>query len=127
MNEELYLTDEQYLCILKKIEATIAQDGFRPSCFDSNALGDKYTESNCGFCCDEFTDKDTAMFPDRFPERKSMKYQGKNHRCPFDVRKEPGILGWGSGCFGDCYLFQNRRYDIKLMREMVDRVIEDVR
>ena len=34
VNDELYLTDEQYLRILKKIETTVGQGGFKVSCAD---------------------------------------------------------------------------------------------
>jgi len=127
---ELRLTDEQYLRVLKKIEATIAQAGFRPSCFDSTFPGDKYTESNCGFCNDAYTDEDMALFPDQFPGRKTMKYLGKNHRCPFDTRDRPGILGWGCGCFCECYLFAHFNkgdWNLSRMREMVDCAIKEAR
>ena len=130
MNNELRLTDEQYLRVLKKIEATIANAGFMVSCSDCTVVGSKSTDSNCGFCNDEYTDEDMALFPEQFPERKSMKYRGENHRCPFDVRKKLCALGWGSGCFYDCYLFQHlgkRDWNLSLMREMVDHAIEVAR
>ena len=127
MNKELYLTDEQCLKVLKKIEAVVVYDDFVPSCFDSTFPGDKYTESNCGFCNDAFTEVDMALFPEQYPERRSMKYRLEGHRCPFDERIEPGLLGWGSGCFGGCYLFKHRvkqDWNLLLMREMVNDVLE---
>jgi len=122
----IQLTDEQYQRVLRKIETTIAQDDFKVSCFDSTFPGDKYTESNCGFCNDEYTDRDMALFPKQFPERKSMKYRQKNHKCPFDERNAPNVIGWGCGCFGKCYLFGHlgeQNWNLSSMREMVKRAI----
>ena len=127
MVKELELTDEQYLRLLKGIRTTIASEGFKVDCSDCTITGCKSTDSNCGLCNDAYTERDMALFPDQFPERRTMKYRGENHRCPFDVRKEPAILGWGNGCFYECYLFQHlvrRDWDLSLMREMVDHTIE---
>jgi len=126
MEKELRLTDEQYLGVLRKIEVDVAQDDFKVGCSDCVATGYKSTDSNCGFCNDEYTDKDTALFPERFPIRKSMKYRRENHRCPFDERNEPGIMGWGYGCFSRCYLFRHLGrcdWNLSSMREMVARAI----
>jgi hypothetical protein len=124
-NGEIYLSDEQYRKILWKIKDVVDTPRFSPTCFDSTALGDKYTESNCGLCNDGFTDEETALFPSKFPERREMKYRLGNHRCPFDMREIPGLLGWGNGCFSGCYLFKNTRvgYDVELMKMLVDSAI----
>ena len=130
MNGELYLTNEQYFRVLKRIEVTIAQDDFRVGCSDCTMVGAKSTDCNCGFCNDEYTDEDMALFPDQYPGRKAMKYRKENHRCPFDMREEPEILGWGNGCFYGCYLFKHlgkRNWDLLLMRKMVDHAIEVAR
>ncbi len=130
MTEELQLTDEQYLRVLRKIEATITQDGFKVSCSDCTVVGQKSTDSNCGFCNDAYTDEDMALFPDQYPGRKSMKYRQKSHWCPFDMRDKSGILGWGYGCFPECYLFRHlgkRDWNLALMREMVDHTVEVAR
>jgi hypothetical protein len=109
MNEDdIYLSDKQYLDTLYKIKRTISRKGFKIICEDSTQIGNKYTTSNCGMCSDDFTTKETALFPDEFPERKSMKYRKEYHHCPFDWR-EP--LAWKSdyiryGCFYTCAIFQ---------------------
>ena len=121
--DDLYLTDTQYLKILKKIKETVDQENFRPNYFDSTFTGDKYTESNCGLCNDNFTDKETALFPEAFPNRKSMKYSLAHHKCPFDQRNQPTD---SKGCFYYCYLFQNKKHDLKLMRKMVDNLLSAV-
>ena len=127
MNDKLQLTDEQYLRILRKIETTVAQVDFWVGCSDCTVIGSKSTDSNCGFCNDDYIDEDMALFPDQFPERKTTKYRRENHKCPFDMRKEPGILGWGYSCFDGCYLFKHlgkHDWNLSLMREMVDHAIE---
>jgi len=124
---KLYLTDAQYKRILGKIEEVVNSPNFAVHCFDSTFPSDKYTESNCGFCNKDFTELDTALFPAQFPGRKSLKYRKSNHKCPFDTREEPGILGWGAGCFPKCYLFKDRgkkEYDLEAIRSMVRRLTE---
>lgn len=126
-DNKLYLTDDQYRRILGKIEEVVNSPNFAADCFNSNFPGDKYTTSNCGFCNDDFTELDTAIFPSQFPGRKSMKYRRENHKCPFDTRKDPGLLGWGCGCFSKCHLFEGqgeRGYDLEVIREMVKRLLK---
>jgi len=128
VNDELYLTDEQYLRILKKIETTVGQGGFKVSCADYTVVGQKFTNSNCGFCNSAYTEKGMALFPDQFPVRRTMKYRRANHRCPFDMRNNAGF--WSHGCFFECYLFKHRGkrdWSLSLMREMVDHVVEVAR
>ena len=125
-NRSIYLTDEQYYSILLKIKETVNAPDFAVRCVDSTTIGDKYTWSNCGFCNDNFTEEETALFPDQFPGRKSMKYRLENHKCPFDLRRKPGILGWGSGCFYRCYVFSHRGkrdWDLDYMKALVDETI----
>ncbi len=122
--KELYLTDSQYKRILGKIEKEVNSPGFKVSRFDSTSLWDKYNDSNRGFCNDNFTELDTALFPDKFPGRKSMKYQESNHKCPFDTRKEPGFLGWGSGCFSQCYLFK-KECNLETIKTLVKELTND--
>ena len=127
MNKELRLTDEQYLRVLRKIEATIAQVDFKVVCSDCTVTGQKSTDSNCGFCNNEYTDEDMALFPGQYPERKTMKYREESHKCPFDMREEPGIIGWMYGCFYGCYLFEHLGkgdWNLVLMREAVVQVLE---
>ena len=130
MNNGLHLTDEQYLRVLKKIEATVNQDSFKVRCSDCTDVGQRSTDSNCGFCNGAYTDEDMALFPGQFPERRSMKYREENHRCPFDMREKPKIAGWGNGCFYECYLFKHLGkgdWKLPLMRKMVDHAIEIAR
>ena len=133
MKKSIHLTDTQYKRILLKIKETVGQEEFQYSCVDSTNIGDKYTRSNCGFCNDEFAEKDTALFPENFPERKSIKYRQEHHQCPFDMRSKN--VHFGFGCFYDCCLFQNKRYrrlydgkgesiNTQKIRELVDETIK---
>jgi len=122
--EDLYLTNLQYVEILLKIQKVVNAPDFQPTFYDCTEPGNHHTDSNCGFCNEGFTTKETAYFPEYFPSRTSMKYRQDHHRCPFDMGPA-GILGWGSGCFYRCYLFNNKEHDIDLMRRMVSNLIED--
>jgi len=122
--EDLYLTNLQYVEILLKIKEVVDRPNFQPIFYDSTEPGNQYTESNCGFCNEGFTTKETAYFPEYFPKRRTMKYRQDHHRCPFDMGPA-GNLGWASGCFYRCYLFNNKEHDVDLMRRMVDKLLED--
>ena len=128
MNKDIYLTDEQYKSILLKIKETVYKEDFQYQCFDSTTPGDRFTISNCGFCNDDFTEQKTALFPDQFPERKSMKYREAHHKCPFDMRVK--IESSDIGCFYHCRLFQSGRYggrpEIEEIRELVDKTIQEI-
>lgn len=101
------LTDEQYEDLLRKMLETVTSLNFEPTCVDSTDIGDKYTRSNCGLCNDEYTTIETAMWPDQFPQRKTMKYRGRNHKCPYDMRES--VIHWEWSCFFKCRLFQGKR------------------
>lgn len=98
--KNIHLTDEQYFEILQKILQEVEQPRFEGSVHDSTTIGDKYTESNCGMCSEKYTTKENALFPDEFPERKSLKYRETWQRCPFDSRKDPDL----NGCYYFCIL-----------------------
>ena len=108
----LYLTDRQYLDILEKIEQKLKEGSFDYYIYDSNEIGNKYTESNLGFCNEDYTTLDTALFPNQFIEfgYKGMKYKKENQACPFDdrvrtLKNEKGCfnsIGWG--CYYTCCL-----------------------
>lgn len=121
----MYLSDKEYEKILVKIKDAVNKDGFTPYCRDSDQIGNKYNKTNCGFCNDNFTDPETALFPDKFPVRKEMKYRKKHHICPFDTRqfgltiKQPSCY---TGCFYHCYLFNGGR-DVELIRLMAEATL----
>lgn len=106
MSKNLYLTDDQYLCLLAKIVEAVEQEDFIPSCDDDTTIGSKHTGSNCGLCNDDFATLETAMFPDQFESgRKSMKYRQDHQLCPFDKRTLDDNLF--NGCFYTCCLFHD--------------------
>ena len=116
------LTDKQYSDILQMIKKTVEAPNFKSNCYDSDMIGDKYTESNCGFCNDNYATEETASgraFRSKYYLKDLRKYQ----KCPFDLRPQtiPVYKGWGKkrkyikeektdysfGCFYDCFLFGN--------------------
>lgn len=123
---ESHLSDAQYLDLLQKIKARINQPEFVVYCYDSTVVGNRYTESNCGLCNEEFVTADTAMFPGYFPGRRDMKYRQKHHKCPFDLRGAEPAEGFSMGCFYSCYLFKNRQHDLVHMNALVDGALKKV-
>lgn len=119
-DNHLNITDQQYLDLLLKIKETVNQPNFKPIWDDSDQIGNKYTESNCGLCNDNFTIKETALFPKDFPQRKDMKYHKQIHKCPFDFRKKVGF----NGCFYTCWFFKRGLRDVNKIRSLVDEQIK---
>ena len=131
MDKKLCLTDEQYKKLLFKVKEIVDVKGFGYSCEDSTMVGNKHTISNCGFCNDEFVDKDMALFPDEYPQRKTMKDRLDHHKCPFDMRIR-NKYSYSYGCFYHCCLFQHKRYRGKSittieLRELVDKRIMEIK
>ena len=125
----MYLSDTSYFTILKKIETKVNDPDFSPRFEDSTTIGEKHTISNCGFCNDDFTDLESAMWPADFPQRKDMKYRLEHHKCPFDMR----ITGdFNFGCFYQCLLFKpskdmrglNNKTKIEIMKQLVAKTIK---
>jgi len=119
---EIHLTDKQYLNLLFKIRDVVNAPNFEVYRYDSTQVGNKYTESNCGMCNDNFTELDMTLFPDQYPDRKCMKYKKKNHKCPFDMRE---TTDFSMGCFYHCYLFAKKQgtFETEILSEMVDETI----
>lgn len=126
----MYLTNEQYLEILNVIEKELNKN-INPNIFDNDTIGNKYTNSNIGFCNDNFTTYETALFPDDFLKfnRKTLKYRLKPHACPFDNRvrnlyekEEDTSINLGSGCFYTCCLNNN-----KLSNQELKEYVKDTR
>lgn len=105
MSKELYLTDEQYVKLLDKVENLIHKyDSFQV--VDSTEIGNKYTTSNVGLCNDEeMTDEDNAMFPEYFIKhgRTGTKYRQKHQLCPFDTRINNILTETPVNMFNGCY------------------------
>lgn len=116
-----YLTDQQYIAVLKKIKKTVDSKDFKPKCYDSTTLGAKYTESNCGFCNDNYaSEKDGSAHRKAFRTPYYLKDRRKGQACPFDLRKK--ALEYG--CFYKCYLFKGGK-DIKWIRTRVDKILKE--
>ncbi len=125
---EIHLNDEQYRRILIKIRNVVNADGFASTCYDSTEMGNKFTESNCGFCNEEFTELDTAYWPDRFPQDTSMKHTRKDQKCPFDILPTPKRF-ISCGCYYTCFIFHGRTYGedkVKKIRLLVALKIKEV-
>jgi len=120
---EMYMSDAEYVKILEKIVDAVNQPGFKPEFYDDTTTGAKRTWSNCGLCNDDenstFATKENVAFPDQFPHRRDFKSFETHQQCPFDWRKKPDI----NGCFHTCYLFQNKRSSISVdsIRRMAAR------
>lgn len=117
--DEMYLSDSQYLSLLQTIKEAINTPNFKPIWYDCTDIGDKSTQTNCGLCNDNFTTKDMAMFPNEFPERKDMKYPKEYHKCPFDYRKKQSL----NGCFYTCWFFKRHLTDINKIQDLVEQQI----
>jgi len=119
----MYLTDKQYLTLLKTIRAEL-DTGKKVSGYDCTDIGNKDTSFSFGLCCDDYTTLDTAMFPSEFPNRASMKYTKKYHKCPLDWRKLSEMDG--RGCFYTCSFFQRGLKDKERIKKLYDDLIARV-
>ncbi len=119
----MYLTDEQHLMFLKKQRERLNHID-KATGIDSTTIGDKYTTTNVGMCDDSLTTKETALFPDEFPQRMSSKYTEKYHKCPLDKRKlsELGM----NGCFHTCRFFKDGLRSITRIKLLYDELIKEV-
>jgi len=124
IDTELYLTDEQYLDLLKKVRKDL--EGLREVFADDCTItGMKHTISDVGLCAgvetesgwakDKYTIRETAMWPKDFdkigkvkwpyPQQFTMKYRQDWHRCPLDRRENPNV----NGCFYTCMIFKLKK------------------
>ena len=128
--DHLNLSDKMFLEALYKIKDIVNKKDFHPTSYSCEETGYKETKTNCGMCNqDELTTKENSLFPEQFPERRSLRYRKQNQQCPFDMRKESE----SNGCYYSCYVFmmfkyekKNRGYDINRMKEMVKDRIQEV-
>ena len=78
--------------------------------------------------------EETAMWPKEFrkrgkvkyesPQMRARKYTKDKHRCPLDVRKNPGL----NGCFYTCMMFQKKfpTPNLARIKELYDKQIAKV-
>lgn len=125
------LTDMQYYEILNKIKKTVRDPKFKPYCYDSDQWGNKYNESNCGFCNDNYATEETAS-GEACRTKYYLKDLRKYQKCPFDLRPRtvPVFKGWGKkreyikeektdysfGCFYNCFIFGQGKIFKKLRK-----------
>ena len=143
-DNDIYLTDEQYLDLLKKVREDLNRIK-KIVAIDSDQTGNKHTFTNCGLCTgyigrgecwsrDTHVTMETALFPEDFkkkgktrpyPQQFSMKYRKDQHRCPLDSKKGSRDA-MASGCFYRCMIFQRkfRTPTIKEMKRMYDKIIQ---
>jgi hypothetical protein len=122
-NRDLYITDDQYLSLLKSIRAKLDFTN-KASGFDCTDIGNKDTQCNVGMCSDEHTTKELALFPEQFPSRKAMKYTEQHHKCPLDWR--PVSTEFRSGCFYTCMFFKRGLRNIETIKGLYDEEIARV-
>ncbi len=119
-----YLTDEQYLKCLRRIAWNLADPNFKMEGEDSTCIRDKYTKTNFGMCNDEgLCDAENAMWPDQYPERKSLAHQEEWQLCPCDSRVftfySLSDLDKWRGCFYSCYYFTHRIQDQTIIKDLM--------
>jgi len=86
---KMHLSYKQWLDLLYKIKKVVSKRGFKAKGEDSTSTGNKYTTSNCGLCNDNFSTKETALWPEHFEEgRITLKYLEEYQKCPFDWREK---------------------------------------
>lgn len=138
-NIDSYLSDSQYLILLDKIyEKLKSTDKFE--LVDSNIIGNKYVASNIGFCNEDYTTIENALFIVDYIEykRKSLKYRDKLHACPFDNRvrnnmEKSSCSDFGSGCFYTCCLKKNiskedlKKYVLDTKEKFLNGDLEKIR
>lgn len=118
---DLYLTDKQYLVVLRRVRKRIAESTEEVTGYDDTTVGSKHTHCEAGLCCDDpkvYT-KEMNLFPDQYPGRVSDKYRKEEHYCPLAGRKN------SSGCFYGCLFFKEHLTDKKKILALYDqRIIE---
>ena len=133
MERSLYLTDEQYLELLKRIRKDLDK-------IESIFVEDSTV--NVGLCAgvlsksgnwykDKYVTLETALWPEAFkkigkvqcenPQMFKMKYRGDGHSCPLDERK-----GATDGCFYHCRAFKNRKLGVEEVKRLYDERIREV-
>lgn len=118
---DIFLTDKQYFWLLQKARDNLDKIEKAEGC-DSTETGNKYTKTNIGLCNTDLTTLETALFPDQYPERKSLKYRKENHMCPLDSRSYKT-----TGCFYTCLFFKNNLKDIGKIKLLYDKLIDSIR
>jgi len=141
LTNNIHLTDEQYLDLLKRIRQDL--DTIKEiEAVDCTDIGNKHTQVNVGLCAgvltpngwykDKYTTIETAMWPSDFrtvgkskhmyPQQFAMKYRKHNHKCPLDKRKKGD---YSIGCFYSCLAFKEKNLTIEAVKKLYDRTIAE--
>lgn len=120
MSRNIYLSDDRYLAVLKRLRARIA-NGLPFKAHDDDTPGDKSTACSWGLCSDDraaWPNAEDHLWPDEFTNggRVAPLYRQRHHRCPIDTRNNADLLKSGNGCFHTCAHF-SKHYT--LTREQV--------
>lgn len=134
---DMYLTDQQYLDLLKSIRKDLDSID-KVYAYDSTQIGNKFTETNCGLCAvdddghDRHVTEETAMWPKDFkrqgkteypyPQQFARKYRKEKHKCPLDDREGKH----SDGCFYNCLAFNKKNLSIKEVKRLYDEMIKKV-
>lgn len=119
---DLYLTDKQYLVVLRRVRKRIAESTEEVTGYDDTTVGCKHTYCSVGLCCDDpkvYT-KEMNLFPEQYPGRVSDKYRKDEHFCPLSGK------GVSSGCFYNCLFFKRHLVDRGTILELYDNRIREV-
>lgn len=122
MDKEIYLSDEQYLQLLY-IGRTHLDGVKHVYAEDSTCTGNKYTTTNVGLCNEELCTKEIALWPHKWPGRKTIKYRASGQKCPLDTRVSGDT---SSGCFYHCVIFQKKCTDIEHIKQLYDTCIATI-
>ena len=120
MDEDIFLTDQQYLTTLK-LGRNLLNTIKKADGFDCNIIGCKNTETNIGLCNPELVTKETSLWP----ERKVMKYRKNHHKCPLDWRTLDKL--GTNGCFYTCRFFKKKEFNIENIKRLYDERILEVK
>jgi hypothetical protein len=111
-DNDLHLTDTQYLLALERLRAYIAESSDELVAWDSEYVGDKDTECSWGLCTcrPEQWPADTRLWPDReltYDGRVyGVKYRAPGQNCPFDRQGFDNVTrDTPHGCFYRCRVF----------------------
>ena len=119
------LTIEQNIQVLKNLRKYILENDVK--CYDSDTVGDKYTECTWGMCNNrkEVWDKpEYHTWPQDFIENERIAPISTQIRCHFD-NGDPNDPEWLHGCFYRCKAFLQRVPSRKETLDMIDKIIEE--
>lgn len=127
---DLYLTDQQYLDVLKR-QLTLIENGAIATSEDCDDIGAKHTSFSWGLCSDEretWPSAELHLFPDDFRRsgRIAPKYLTGKQPCPLDTRTAEDRKTDLNGCYYTCAYFQSGKLRKKHKQDYVPLTRETV-